>query len=181
MSRATSSVHRHAKRKKVLKLAKGYRGRNSSNYRIAKERVEKLNFKKELGAVTLDLVLRAQRSVANAESAYYQQVVAYNKALVNLNLATGSLLEYNGVYLAEGHWVPDAYSDAQIRAAERTHAKPNPHLHTEPPAFVSPRPTGSVERRVVVPPSSVPETSVEEFDTPAPPGGGELTEPPTNE
>ena len=41
MSRATSSVHRHAKRKKVLKLAKGYRGRNSSNYRIAKERVEK--------------------------------------------------------------------------------------------------------------------------------------------
>ena len=41
MSRATSSVHRHAKRKKVLKLAKGYRGRNSSSYRIAKERVEK--------------------------------------------------------------------------------------------------------------------------------------------
>lgn len=150
----------------------------------AKERVEKLNFKKELGAVTLDLVLRAQRSVANAESAYYQQVVAYNKALVNLNLATGSLLEYNGVYLAEGHWVPDAYSDAQIRAAERTHAKPNSHLHTEPPAFVSPRPTGSVERRVVVPPSSVPDapkTSVQEFDTPAPPEDGELTEPPTSE
>ena len=41
MSRATSSVHRHAKRKKVLKLAKGYRGRNSISYRIALERVEK--------------------------------------------------------------------------------------------------------------------------------------------
>ena len=41
MSRATSTVHRHAKRKKVLKLAKGYRGRNSTNYRIAIERVEK--------------------------------------------------------------------------------------------------------------------------------------------
>lgn len=41
MSRATSTVHRHAKRKKVLKLAKGYRGRNSTSYRIALERVEK--------------------------------------------------------------------------------------------------------------------------------------------
>lgn len=41
MSRATSSVHRHSKRKKVLKLAKGYRGRSSTNYRIAIERVEK--------------------------------------------------------------------------------------------------------------------------------------------
>ncbi len=41
MSRATSSVHRHTKRKKVLKLAKGYRGRNSTSYRLALERVEK--------------------------------------------------------------------------------------------------------------------------------------------
>ncbi len=41
MSRATSTVHRHAKRKKVLKAAKGYRGRNSTSYRIALERVEK--------------------------------------------------------------------------------------------------------------------------------------------
>ena len=41
MSRATSTVHRHAKRKKVLKPAKGYRGRNSTSYRIALERVEK--------------------------------------------------------------------------------------------------------------------------------------------
>jgi len=41
MSRAVSTVHRHTKRKKVLKLAKGYRGRSSTNYRIAVERVEK--------------------------------------------------------------------------------------------------------------------------------------------
>ncbi|MCZ6454302.1 MAG: 50S ribosomal protein L20 [Alphaproteobacteria bacterium] len=41
MSRAIGTVHRHAKRKKVLKLAKGYRGRNSTSYRIALERVEK--------------------------------------------------------------------------------------------------------------------------------------------
>ena len=41
MSRAHGTVHRQAKRKKVLKLAKGYRGRNSTNYRIALEKVEK--------------------------------------------------------------------------------------------------------------------------------------------
>jgi len=41
MPRAAGTVHRHAKRKKVLKLAKGYRGRNSTNYRIALEKVEK--------------------------------------------------------------------------------------------------------------------------------------------
>jgi len=41
MSRATSSPARHAKRKKLLKLAKGFRGRNKSNYRIALEKVEK--------------------------------------------------------------------------------------------------------------------------------------------
>ena len=41
MARATSSPARHAKHKKLLKLAKGYRGRNKSNYRIALEKVEK--------------------------------------------------------------------------------------------------------------------------------------------
>jgi large subunit ribosomal protein L20 len=41
MSRASSPVPRKARHKKVLKLAKGYRGRSSTNYRIAKEKVEK--------------------------------------------------------------------------------------------------------------------------------------------
>jgi large subunit ribosomal protein L20 len=41
MSRAASTVARNARRKKVLKLAKGFRGRNSTNYRIALEKVEK--------------------------------------------------------------------------------------------------------------------------------------------
>ena len=41
MSRAKSTVQRHARSKKVLRAAKGYRGRNSKVYRVAKERVEK--------------------------------------------------------------------------------------------------------------------------------------------
>ena len=117
----------------------------------ATERVEKLNYTKELGAGTLDLVLRAQASAAVAESSYYQEVVNYNKAIVNLNLATGSLLEYNGVYIAEGPWSQDASSDASIHAAERMHAKSNPHLHTEPAEFISAGPAGTVERRPILP------------------------------
>ena len=41
MSRARSGVAAHARHKKVLALAKGYRGRNGTAFRIAKEKVEK--------------------------------------------------------------------------------------------------------------------------------------------
>jgi large subunit ribosomal protein L20 len=41
MARVKRGVTSHARHKKVLKLAKGYRGRNSTNYRIAIEKVEK--------------------------------------------------------------------------------------------------------------------------------------------
>ncbi|GEO81112.1 50S ribosomal protein L20 [Pararhodospirillum oryzae] len=41
MPRATNAKTNHARHKKILDLAKGYRGRNSTNYRIAIEKVEK--------------------------------------------------------------------------------------------------------------------------------------------
>ena len=41
MARVKRGVVAHAKHKKVLKLAKGYVGRSSTNYRIARERLEK--------------------------------------------------------------------------------------------------------------------------------------------
>ncbi|CAI9121148.1 50S ribosomal protein L20 [Brytella acorum] len=41
MARVKRGVTTHARHKKVLDLAKGYRGRSSTNYRIAIERVEK--------------------------------------------------------------------------------------------------------------------------------------------
>lgn len=40
MARVKRGVTTHARHKKVLKLAKGYRGRSSTNFRIAIERVE---------------------------------------------------------------------------------------------------------------------------------------------
>lgn len=41
MARVKRGVTTHARHKKVLDRAKGYRGRSSTNYRIALERVEK--------------------------------------------------------------------------------------------------------------------------------------------
>jgi large subunit ribosomal protein L20 len=41
MARVKRGVTAHARHKKVLALAKGYRGRSSSAYRVALERVEK--------------------------------------------------------------------------------------------------------------------------------------------
>ena len=41
MARVKRGVTAHARHKKVVKMAKGYRGRSNNNYRLALERVEK--------------------------------------------------------------------------------------------------------------------------------------------
>jgi len=41
MSRVKRGVTTHARHKKVLSAAKGYRGRNSKSFRVAKQKVEK--------------------------------------------------------------------------------------------------------------------------------------------
>lgn len=41
MARVKRGVTSHARHRKILKLAKGYRGRGSTNFRIALEKVEK--------------------------------------------------------------------------------------------------------------------------------------------
>ncbi len=123
---------------------------NFNRFSAASERLPLLKAKLEIGTTTLDLVLRAEASVAEAERAYYQQLIAYNKAINNLHLATGTILQVNNVYLAEGGWDSEARLDATVRAHARTHAIDNPNLETEPLEFVSPGPAGSVERRVPV-------------------------------
>jgi large subunit ribosomal protein L20 len=41
MARVKRGVTTHARHRKIIKLAKGYRGRNGTNYRIALQKVEK--------------------------------------------------------------------------------------------------------------------------------------------
>ena len=119
---------------------------NYNRVQAAEERVRLLKAEQDIGTLTLDLVLRAQASLAEAEAAYFRQVVAYNKAITSLNLASGNLLETNGVWLAEGGWAPEAYSDARLRALARTHGLEDPNLEAAPKEFAVKRRAGAVER-----------------------------------
>ncbi|OHB68202.1 MAG: hypothetical protein A2V70_11705, partial [Planctomycetes bacterium RBG_13_63_9] len=92
------------------------------NRRIAaRAEVKTAEAKMEAGVSggTLDRVLDAQRRLAEAESDYYESLVNYNKAITNVHYRKGSLLEYNGVHLAEGPWPGKAYFDARRQARQR--------------------------------------------------------------
>ncbi|MDO4586501.1 MAG: TolC family protein [Planctomycetia bacterium] len=88
-----------------------------------------------IGNSTLYEVLQAQQLLAEAETNYYRMVIDYNLAIVNLNYQKGSLLEYNGITLAEGPWANKAYFDAYRRARERDAAHYLDYGFSEPPAF----------------------------------------------
>ena len=132
--------------------------------KAANERVRLFEAETDVGKALVDLKLRAEASLATAEGSYYQQLVAYTKAITSLNLATGRLLEFNNIYLQEGKWCPEAYDDALLRAQERTHASDNPNLETHPREFASGSPVGHVELQTP------------EFDVPARPEAADPVE-----
>lgn len=72
----------------------------------------------ERGAI-LELQLRAQQRLAEAEVEYYRALVDHSLAISDVHFRKGSLLEYNGVCLAEGPWPGKAYFDAVRRARAR--------------------------------------------------------------
>ncbi len=83
-----------------------------------------------------DLLFQAQRRQVEAETAFYSAVGRYNVAIAGVHYRKGSLLEYNGVTLAEGPWADKAYFDAYRRAQERDagwmidygFSRPNPYI-----------------------------------------------------
>jgi hypothetical protein len=68
---------------------------------------------------TLYLELDAQRRLADAESQYYRAVTDYQVTVKNVHFEKGSLLEYNGIALAEADWPEKAYEDALTKARLR--------------------------------------------------------------
>ncbi|MGI9455368.1 MAG: TolC family protein [Aeoliella sp.] len=90
------------------------------NGRVAAEReVQAVSEAERAGTVTLDLLLEAQRRQAEAESASYRALVDYNLSILEVHYRKGSLLDFNGVYLAEGPWPGKAYFDALRRTRQR--------------------------------------------------------------
>ena len=86
----------------------------------------------EQGTATLNLVLDAQRRMAEAESDYFRSVTDYNEAIITIQKYKSSLLEYNGITLAEGPWAQKAYFDAQKRADMRRRGKYINYGYTRP-------------------------------------------------
>ncbi|HVT29895.1 MAG TPA: TolC family protein [Lacipirellulaceae bacterium] len=74
----------------------------------------------EADKAPLDLFLDAQRRVADAETDYYLNRSRYELALKNVHFVKGTLLDYDGVHLAEGPWPEAAYVDAARREASRS-------------------------------------------------------------
>lgn len=91
--------------------------------RASRKEVRAVQASFDNGKTTLFEVLDAQQKLADAETSYYRMVIDYNLAIMKLNYRKGSLLEYNGVTLAEGPWPNKAYFDANTRARERDAAR----------------------------------------------------------
>jgi outer membrane protein TolC len=90
------------------------------NRRIAAQRqVDAVAAAYNTGTITFDVLLQSQQRLAQAESDYFRSVVNYNRAIMQVHYRKGSLLEYNGICLAEGPWPGKAYFDAQRRARAR--------------------------------------------------------------
>jgi outer membrane protein TolC len=85
----------------------------------AKQQVEAVQEAYTAGTATLDLLLDAQRRLADADIEYYRSLVNYNLSVTNVHFRKNSLLEYNGIYLAEGPWPGKAYFDATRLARKR--------------------------------------------------------------
>lgn len=103
------------------------------NRRVAAEQeVTAVRASYEAGRLNLDLLLDAQRRRAEAESAYFRSLIDYNRAIMNVHYRKGSLLDYDGVYLAEGPWPGKAYFDALRQARKRDAALYLDYGYTRP-------------------------------------------------
>lgn len=126
---------------------------NLSRREAAAIRVEAEEIAYKEGVGTIDLWLRAQASLADADVSYYTSLVEYNKTISFLGFTKGTILDDYNIHLAEGGWSADAYRDAERRAVARTYAIDNPILHTEPAEYASPGPVDAAEL-IAQPPTS---------------------------
>ncbi len=105
--------------------------------RAAERRVQANDAQYRAGKGSVDLLLRAQISLATAEKAYYQSLVGYNRAILDMKYRKGTLMEDNSVFLSESLSHPEAYAQAVRHAWARSHAFDADHLETQPEEFSS--------------------------------------------
>jgi outer membrane protein TolC len=96
----------------------------ANRLQAAREQLAAVRAAYEADKAPLDLLLEAQRRLADAESRHYRDLSEYAVALKNVHYAKGTLLAYDGILLSEDGWCPVAYDDAAER--ERRRGKPRP-------------------------------------------------------
>ena len=126
----------------------------------SRDQLEAVEAAYESDKATLDLLLEAQRRQAESAVDYTLSRARYAVATKNVHFIKGTLLDYDGVYLAEGPWPGEAYHDAAKREASRSVPRPlnyasshapvvsmGPHeqSHLEPGHFPHAAPTPMIE------------------------------------
>ena len=128
--------------------------------RAAVDRVEAFEALQDTAAGDLDLLLRSEVSLAQSETQYWQAVYAYNQAIADVFLRQGTLLERDGVFLAEGDWAPGALADAEREAWDRANGLAAPNLNVDPLPFARPErppvPLPDANGGVDLPPDLIP-------------------------
>ena len=110
---------------------------NFNRRRASERRVQAYEAQYRAGKGNVDLLLRSQISLAQAETAYYQSVVGYNRAITEMKYRKGTLLEDDNVYLGESLSHPEAYVQALRHAWARSHGRDANRLETKPEEFVT--------------------------------------------
>jgi outer membrane protein TolC len=125
-------------------------------------------------ASLLDLV-ESQRRLADADSRYARSMVEYTLSVKNVMFESNTLLENNGINMAEGPWPHKAYHDAEKRDS----------LRSRPTRFSYILPQGPLTDRGVYPQHQFPPAVVTEGNgnvLPTPPmgsGPAEVVPPPS--
>ncbi|MGL4513075.1 MAG: TolC family protein [Lacipirellulaceae bacterium] len=158
----------------VAELDRAYEVSQTAYNRLVatKEQLEATRAAFEADKAPLDLFLEAQRMLAEAESRYYRALVEHAVALKNVHFTKGTLLDFDGVRLAEGPWVSDAYADAAERAARRGKPRPLNYASSRAPRLsAGPVSQGSMSAgaSVIDPPAATPATTVPSSGVPAGP------------
>jgi outer membrane protein TolC len=120
----------------IAELDRSYAVLQSSYNRLvaSQDQLRSVEAAFEADKVPLDLLLDAQRRRAEALVDYTQNRARYAIAQKNVHFVKGTLLEYDGIYLAEGPWPGEAYEDAAKREESRSAPRPMNYASSKSPA-----------------------------------------------
>ena len=104
-----------------------------SRLSAAREQLAAVQAAYDADKAPLDLLLEAQRNLADAESRHYRSLAEYSVAIKNVHYSKGTLLDYDGVFLSESGWPEKAYQDAAEREALRGRKLPLNYVSARAP------------------------------------------------